>query len=178
MSRYATWLVLAGMVLVIGAANYTIVDRQQVVDNGQPILLKLRPVDPRSLMQGDYMVLRYSEGVFPDAAQETNLPRRGTFIVKLDSDNVATYSRLDDGGPLTTDEVRLKYKLLDKNGSIRLGAESFFFEEGQASVYGGADYGVLHVDIAGNSVLVGLADDDKVLLRPAADGTISGVRRP
>ena len=178
MSRYATWLVFAGMVLVIGAANYTIHDRQQVVDNGQPILLKLRPVDPRSLMQGDYMVLRYSEEVFPRAVQETNLPRRGTFIVKLDAYKVATFSRLDDGGPLTTDEVRLKYKLLDKNGSIRLGAESFFFEEGQASVYGDADYGVLHVDIAGNSVLVGLADEEKVLLRPAGDGPISGVRRP
>ena len=98
MSRVATWLVLAGMVLVIGAANYTIRDRQLVVDNGQPILLKLRPVDPRSLMQGDYMVLRYSAEVFPDVAQATNLPRRGAFIVKLDADNVATYSRLDDGG--------------------------------------------------------------------------------
>jgi len=167
MSRYATWLVLAGTVLVIGAANYTIRDRQQVVDNGHPILLKLRPVDPRSLMQGDYMVLRYSAEVFPDAAQATNLPRRGAFIVKLDSDDVATYSRLDDGGPLTTAEVRLKYKLLDQNGSIRLGAESFFFEEGQASVYGAADYGVLHVDTVGNSVLVGLADEHRALIRPA-----------
>lgn len=167
MSRHATWLVLAGMVLVIGAANYTIRDRQQVVDNGQPILLKLRPVDPRSLMQGDYMVLRYSAEVFPDAAQATNLPKRGAFIVKLDPDNVATYSRLDDGGPLTPAEVRLKYKLLDQYGSIRLGAESFFFEEGQASVYGGADYGVLHVDTAGNSVLVGLADEHRALIRPA-----------
>jgi uncharacterized membrane-anchored protein len=167
MSRYATWLVLAGMVLVIGAANYTIRDRQQVVDNGQPILLKLRPVDPRSLMQGDYMVLRYSTEVFPDPVQVTNLPRRGAFIVKLDADNVATYSRLDDGGQLTTDEVRLKYKLLDENGSIRLGAESFFFEEGQAAVYDGADFGVLHVDTAGNSVLVGLADEHRALMRPA-----------
>ncbi len=173
MNRYATWLVLAGMVLVIGAANYTIRDRQLVVDNGQPILLKLRPVDPRSLMQGDYMVLRYSEEVFPHGAQETNLPRRGAFVVKLDSDNVATFLRLDDGSPLTADEVRLKYKLLDKNGSIRLGAESYFFEEGQAHVYDGASFGILHVDAAGNSVLVGLADEDKVQLHPAADGAIN-----
>ena len=167
MSRYANWLVLAGMVLVIGAANYTIRDRQQVVDNGQPMLLKLRPVDPRSLMQGDYMVLRYSEEVFPSGVQATNLSRRGAFIVKLDADNVATYSRLDDGSQLIANERRLKYKLLDKTGSIRLGAESFFFEEGQASVYDGADYGVLRVDIDGNSVLVGLADEHRALIRPA-----------
>lgn len=172
MSRYAYWLVLAGMVLVIGAANYTIRDRQQVVDDGQPMLLKLRPVDPRSLMQGDYMVLRYAEEAFPSAAQETNLSRRGAFIVKLDADNVATYSRLDDGSPLIANERRLKYKLLDKTGSIRLGAESFFFEEGQAHIYNGASFGILHVDTAGNSVLVGLADEDKVQLHPVADGAI------
>lgn len=165
MSRNATWLVLAGTILVIGAANYTIRDRQQVVDNGQPIHLELRPVDPRSLMQGDYMTLRYAEPLFPSPDARSTLPRRGAFIVKLDADNVATYSRLDDGTPLATDEVRMKYKLLDEGGSIRLGAESFFFEEGQASVYDSARYGVLHVDAAGNSVLVGLADEEKVLLQ-------------
>ena len=173
MSRYATWLVLAGMVLVIGAANYTIRDRQQVVDDGQPILLELRPVDPRSLMQGDYMTLRYAEPLFPDRAERSTLPRRGAFIVKLDADSVAMYSRLDDGTSLAMDEVRLKYKLLDENGSIRLGAESFFFEEGQANVYDSARYGVLHVDTAGNSVLVGLADEDKALLRPGGGGAIN-----
>lgn len=171
MNRYATWLVLAGLVLVIGAANYTIRDRQQVVDNGQPILLELRPVDPRSLMQGDYMTLRYAEPLFPDPEARGTLSRRGAFIVKLDAESVATYARLDDGTPLATDEVRLKYKLIDENGSLRLGAESFFFEEGQADVYNAARYGVLHVDVAGNSVLVGLADEEKVLLRPAEDGS-------
>ena len=170
MSRFATWLVLAGLVLVVGTANYTIRDRQQVVDSGQPILLELRPVDPRSLMQGDFMTLRYAEPLFPNAEARSTLPRRGAFIVKLDADSVATYARLDDGTPLATDEVRLKYKLLDDRGTIRLGAESFFFEEGQADVYDAARYGVLHVDAAGNSVLVGLADEEKVLLRPAEDG--------
>lgn len=171
MSRYATWLVLAGTILVIGSANYTIRDRQQVVDSGQPILLELRPVDPRSLMQGDYMTLRYAEPLFPDTQARSALSRRGAFIVKLDVESVATYARLDDGTPLATNEVRLKYKLLDESGAIRLGAESFFFEEGQADVYDAARYGVLHVDVAGNSVLVGLADEEKVLLRPAEDGS-------
>lgn len=173
MSRFATWLVLAGLVLVVGTANYTIRDRQQVVDSGQPILLELRPVDPRSLMQGDFMTLRYAEPLFPNAEARSTLPRRGAFIVKLEADSVATYARLDDGTPLATDEVRLKYKLLDDRGTIRLGAESFFFEEGQADVYDAARYGVLHVDAAGNSVLVGLADEEKVLLRPAEDGPTS-----
>ena len=85
----------------------------------------------------------------------------------LDQSNVATFSRLDDGSSLTADEARLKYKLRDNNGSIRLGAETFFFEEGRASVYNGARYGVVHVDSAGNSVLIGLADEQQQMIRPA-----------
>ena len=167
MSRYTKGLIIAGLVFVLGAANVTIWQRQQVIDNGQPILLDLRPVDPRSLMQGDYMTLRYSESVFPDAALQVDLPRRGSFIVRLDQDNVATFSRLDDGSPLATDEARLRYKLLNRNGSVRLGAESFFFEEGQASTYNGARYGVVQVDATGNSVLIGLADEEKRVIQPA-----------
>jgi len=59
------WLVIAGLVLVLGVANYDIWQKQQVVDDGQQILLQLRPVDPRSLIQGDFMQLRYAEHIFP-----------------------------------------------------------------------------------------------------------------
>ena len=169
MKRAATWLVLAGAVLVLGAANYTIWQRQQIVDHGRPVLLELRPVDPRSLMQGDYMALAYAESVFPGPAERSGLPRRGSFIVTVGADNVATFARLDSGGPLAANEARIKYKLIDRFGGIRLGAESFFFEEGQADRFATAEYGVLHVDRAGNSVLVGLADENAKLIRaPAA----------
>ena len=167
MNKASAWLVIAGAVVVFGTANYTIWQRQQVVDHGQAMLLDLRPVDPRSLIQGDYMQLRYAEPLFPTVASRASLPGRGTFVVRLDNDNVATFSRLDDGSRLEPNEARLKYKLRDTTGAIRLGAESFFFQEGQADIYSNARYGVLHVDADGNSVLVGLAGDDKAILRPA-----------
>ena len=68
-------------------------------------------------------------------------------------------------------EARIKYKLVDRFGGIKLGAESFFFEEGQAQRFASAEYGVLHVDEAGNSVLVGLADENGTLIQapPEAD---------
>lgn len=164
MNRTAASLAVLGLLLVMSAANYTIWQRQQVLEHGQPMLLDLRPVDPRSLMQGDYMVLRYAETLFPPPALRPDMPERGAFVVALDEHDVARYARLDDGGPLADDEARLKYKQVDEGGRIRLGAESFFFEEGQADRYGGARYGVLHVDDAGNSVLVGLADGEWRLL--------------
>ena len=49
---------LLGAVLVLGGINVAIWQKQQTLSHGQLILLKLAPVDPRSLMQGDYMILR------------------------------------------------------------------------------------------------------------------------
>ena len=165
MKRTSTWLVLVGAALVLGVANFAIWQRQQVVDAGRPVLLELRPVDPRSMIQGDFMALAYADSVFPPPGSRTELPRRGSFVVTLDANNVATFARLDDGGPLAPREARIKYKLVDRSGGIRLGAESFFFEEGQAARFAAAEYGVLHVDEDGSSVLVGLADDNAALIQ-------------
>jgi uncharacterized membrane-anchored protein len=154
-----TWLAVAGLVVVLGATNYTIVQRQKVMDSGQPILLSLRPVDPRSLMQGDYMVLRYAKEAFPAHGDRDDLPRKGAFVVALDSNNVATFARVHDGGDLRENEALLQYKQVDARGTIRLGAESFFFQEGNAKLFSAARFGVLHVDASGKSVLIGLADE-------------------
>ena len=144
MKYWPRWLAVFGLALVLGAANYTIAQRQQVVDHGRPLLLNLRPVDPRSLMQGDYMTLRYAQALFPPADVIEGMPRRGTFVVKVDANNVATFSRLDDGSSLRQDEARLRYKLLDRNGDASLGAESYFFQEGRADDFADARYGVLN----------------------------------
>lgn len=159
-----TWLRLAGLLLVLVVANGTIWQRQAIVDHGQPLLLKLRPVDPRSLMQGDYMDLAYDDSLFPPAEAHDRLPSAGRFVVTVDEDNVARFARLDDGRPLAADERYLAFRLVDRQGRIRLGAESFFFQEGRADDFAGAEYGVLHVDKRGRPVLVGLADADRQLI--------------
>jgi uncharacterized membrane-anchored protein len=87
-----------------------------------------------------------------------DLPRKGAFVISLDSNNVATFARIYDGDDLAENEALLQYKQVDASGTIRLGAESFFFQEGQAELFNAARFGVLHVDDAGKSVLIGLAD--------------------
>lgn len=169
MNQRSTIVAVIGLLIVLGATNYTIWQRQAVVDSGQRVLLKLRPVDPRSLMQGDYMVLRYAAEVFPSQELRDELPPRGAFVVKLDGNDVATFSRLSDGSQLAGGELLLKYKQIDQRGEIRLGAESYFFQEGRADLFNSAEYGVLHVDQAGNSVLVGMADESWRTIR-ANDG--------
>lgn len=159
-------LILAGLAIVLAVANRNIRAYQEVIDSGTRVLLELRPVDPRSLIQGDYMLLRYADKAFPSADVLETLPRTGTLVLLLDGNDVGTYSRRDDGAPLAPNEVRLRFKHRTMWGDVSIGAETFSFEEGQAETYAAARYGVLRVDESGNSVLVGLADGQLALIRP------------
>ena len=88
MSRVRQALVAFGALLVFGAANGTILQKQAVLDAGRPVLLRLAPVDPRSLMQGDYMRLRYDRAVYPETDAAAGVPWRGTVVLTLDADGV------------------------------------------------------------------------------------------
>lgn len=157
-------LVLAGLGLVLGMVNYSIQQKEGVLANGQLVLFQLRPLDPRSLMQGDYMRLRYADVSAPKTEVAMDMPPQGTVILKLDENNVAAFSRRDDGSALLDGEFRMQYKLWRSEGTLRYGAKSFFFQEGDAKLYEQAKYGVLRVDAAGASVLVGLADENRKLI--------------
>ena len=159
MSWMRRLLILGGLVLVLGAANFTILQKQRVVDQARLVLIELAPVDPRSLMQGDYMDLAYADTV-TRPPEDTVLPEEGVVIVTLDAAGVATFARLDEGTPLAATEVRLRYIGVSFDGRLDYGSNAFFFQEGDAELYANARYGMLRVDETGNSVLVGLADEN------------------
>ena len=78
-------------------------------------------------------------------------------IASLDENDVAKFVRVHAGERLEAGEHLLFYR---NRGGLRLGAESFLFQEGDAGLYAKARYGELKVDEAGASVLVGLRGDD------------------
>jgi uncharacterized membrane-anchored protein len=140
---------------VLVAVNYLIVQKEGTLANGRTMLLHLAPVDPRSLIQGDYMELRYAIGeAIPKALLSKN---KGNIVVVLDSNNVARFVRVHRGEKLGDGEYLLFYR---NRGELRLGAESFMFQEGDAGLYSKAKYGELKVDASGASVLVGLRGED------------------
>ena len=49
-----------GALLVLGVVNAAIVGKETIKREGDTVYLPLAPVDPRSLMQGDYMALRFT----------------------------------------------------------------------------------------------------------------------
>ena len=141
-------LLVLSAVLVLGAVNWSIFAKERIKTNGERIFLALAPVDPRSLMQGDYMALRFEivNGISADAS--------GSAPLRVDSNGVATLNP-DPAAP----GLRIRYRI--RNGQVWLGTNAYFFEEGTARQYEGARYGEFRVDRAsGEAVLVGLADKD------------------
>ncbi|RKH42894.1 GDYXXLXY domain-containing protein [Corallococcus sicarius] len=150
-------VIFGGLALVLIAMVALVVQKEAVLARGQTVLLQLAPVDPRSLIQGDYMVLDYAisqswrEG--HEAPQED-----GNVVVHLDEHGVGTFVRYEKSGTaLAPGEVRVRFRV--RNSRMRLGAESFFFQEGHAERYEQARYGELRVMDNGTSVLVGLRDE-------------------
>jgi uncharacterized membrane-anchored protein len=143
--------------LIVGASAHN----QWILAHGRPVLLELAPVDPRSLMQGDYMILRYEleQQLDLELDQPTELPRHGRLVLRLDEHGVGQFVRVDDDSPLTPDQLRLEYRLRDGwAGRLRIGAESFLFEEGRADEFAEARYAELIVADTGKAILVGLRD--------------------
>ncbi len=52
------FLIGLNLLLVLVAFNYSVYTKEKTLEAGTLVLLELAPVDPRSLMQGDYMVLK------------------------------------------------------------------------------------------------------------------------
>lgn len=137
--------------LVFAVCNGLILQKEQLLARGAPVLLKLAPVDPRSLIQGDYMALRYEI-----AGQVPEEEWRGAIVLRTDESDVATFVRVYHGEALASGERLLRFRRKDQ---VRFGAESFFFQEGDAERYRRAKYGELKVAPDGSSVLIGLRDE-------------------
>src|ERR1043166_5622812 len=143
------WLVTLGVLAVL---NGMIFQKQAVVDRGTTMLLKLAPVDPRSLIQGDYMALRYEI-----TRQMPDSENTGTIVVQREENGVTKFIRVHHGEPLGSNEHLLKFRRRDND--VRLGAEAFFFQEGDAERFQKAKFGELKVAPDGSSVLIGLRDE-------------------
>ena len=149
-----TLIVLAGIVVLV-VVNWGIHAREQLVSSGRVVLLELAPVDPRSLMQGDYMALRFkvADDAFGRGASERS---DGAVIVQVGDSDEGTFLRFDDGTPLAASEARLRYRV--RNGLPKFATNAFFFEEGHANDYAKARFGEFRVASNGESILTGLRD--------------------
>jgi len=156
------WIAVAAGLAVLAVANYAIYAREQLVTHGRVVLLELAPVDPRSLMQGDYMALRFK--VAGDAfARRPDDGSGGYLVIGLDARGVGGFVRVDDGKQLGQDELRMRYRV--RNGMVKFGTNAYFFQEGRAERFETARYGEYRVGEDGEAILTQLRGRDLELLR-------------
>ena len=161
MKKYKWIIIILNLLLLMLYFNHSISKKEQLLKEGQLVLLELAPVDPRSLMQGDYMTLRYK---ISDSLSTGSMPKRGYCVVQLDSLGVASRTRFQAGRtPLNEGEYLIEYTSANQ-WNVNIGAESFFFQEGQAEKFEKAKYGGVKIDKNGNSLLIGLYDKQRRMI--------------
>ena len=145
--------IIAGLAVLV-LANYTIHSRERQLAEGAVVLLELAPVDPRSLMQGDYMALRFKVADDAFGRRPAKEATDGRIVVKLDERGVGSFVRRDGGEPLAAGEMPLRYRI--RNGEVKFATNAFFFQEGHAKHYEPARYGEFRVAPSGDLLLTHL----------------------
>lgn len=162
LERTAVLAILAAALLPAAIEAWDWQAKARIVAHGRPVLVPLRPADPRSLIQGDYMALAYDLRLLKDVEAGG-----GLVALRLDSDGVMVAGR-----PIATmadsaaDEVAVR--LGPGRYGPRLGPDSFLFQEGTGRSWAQARFAVLRIH-DGALVLAGLADENRRTIIPAKD---------
>ena len=154
-------LVLRLLMVALGLSilflvNQSILKKEDTIRNGAVILLPLAPVDPRSLMQGDYMRLNYKLSIVRSVEESAGLVQDGILAVSMEKQIAVSDRRIQSLSELRKGELPLRFR--QRGRVLKFGAESFFFQEGTGEEYTNAKFGKLRVDSDGNPILVALCD--------------------
>lgn len=144
--------------------NYIIWHREEISSRGRTILLELAPVDPRSLMQGDYMALRFKLADEAFSRDRLSGLRDGRIVLALDSNNIGTFRRFEDGTNIAADEALLRYRI--RKRQPKFATNAFFFQEGQEGLYRNAKYGEFRASADGEAILIAMRDAKLQTLEP------------
>jgi len=148
---WTRWGLLVPALLVLLVTNVGIWQKEQVLAQGTTVFVELAPVDPRSLMQGDYMTLAFA--LPPNA--NPGMPASNFVVAQRGDDGIAALTRFHDGETALAPNELLIAVTRRGVGQV-LVTDSWFFKEGEAKRWQGARYGEFRVDQNGKAVLVDL----------------------
>lgn len=161
--------IVFGGLLVLGFSVYQVSSYKNILAHGEQLVLKLAPVDPRSLLQGDYMELAYELNnqtsswleQHPVTAKRVRAGQQAWYVLEPDANgvgqiNTITTSLSQAHDLVQQDQNKLVLAFKWRNSAPDFGARAWFFPEGQGQQYAGAKYGVLKVDANGTALLADL----------------------
>ncbi len=149
-TRIAFWIVVAGqLVFLIGF----IAVKETALRTGTEVVLQTVPIDPRSLLQGDYAILDYEIATLPYYLREAEV---GETIYVTPSpgdgggwDNPQHGHRKPEGG-----QVFIKGRI-DRPKHLDFGIGTYFVPEGTGHIIEGAQdvKVVVKLDADGNAII-------------------------
>ncbi len=153
--KIATVTLLVILILV----NWSIYQKEQHLAHGKSVYLKLAPVDPRSLMQGDYMALRFDlSNRIKQALPKDIEVKDGRVVVEIDSRSIAKFKSISPQKKLQDNEILLQYRV--RGRKVKFATDAFFFQEGNAKRYEKARYGLFRVNDSGEMMLEAMYDEN------------------
>ena len=167
-------IALATLLIILGLVNVSIYHKERHLAQGAVVYLPLAPVDPRSLMQGDYMALAFEMERDIYAAlpkDETShrwrrdvIAEDGLAVVTLDERRVGSFATIYAQQPLSPQQILMRYRI--RNGTVKFATNAFFFQEGTADTYARARFGEFRVDTDGELLLTALFNGELEKLQP------------
>lgn len=150
--------IAAAVLLVLATAGVAIAQFEHTLKTGHVVNIALAPLDPRSIMQGDYMALAYAiDRELPEDAAQYKYA-----WLSVDTKQRAALHSLSNSLPQEPKLVAVLLRRRDRIVSV--GPNAFFFAEGTGALYEQAPYGRLRVDASGKALLVSLLDENLQLL--------------
>ncbi|MDF2935040.1 MAG: hypothetical protein K0Q90_413 [Paenibacillaceae bacterium] len=161
--RFTVWVLTGIVLLQVGMMTVQISRSEWLLANGRAIKLELAPVDPRSLLQGDYVVLSYtiSRPEWGEAKlKELEEGAKVTLVLAPDAEDVYQLDRIyEAGGLLKEEEVLIRGKW-DGYRSFEYGIEHYFIPEGTGiDLERQARYAEVKVSAKGDAILVRLTGE-------------------
>lgn len=128
--------VVLNLLLLMIVFGYSVIKEEKNLKKAT-FYIKTVPVDPRSLIQGDYMVLNYD--IAASARMEIGNIRKGYIRIKINDLKIAEFIRIDEEYlPPSNNEISIQFQ---KNGSnIDIGVNSYLFQEGTGNKFQKAQY--------------------------------------
>nr|WP_286675955.1 GDYXXLXY domain-containing protein [Rossellomorea vietnamensis] len=150
-----------------GWIGYQVYSNETLLQNGETVILELQPVDPRSLLQGDYVELNYSISQLEDTSIDDNGPV--TIVLRKNPQGIHEYSGVykfngkwnasyesKPGDVLLNGKVTSSW---DNSARVTYGIEHFFIPEGTGlDVEGKVKTAMVKVSDKGDGILVRLRD--------------------
>lgn len=127
-------LIAIVILLQLGYVGYHAASSEILLSSGTSIKLAIEPLDPRSLLQGDYVRLNYSISTPPDAVnqelEKANAPSRVKVVLHESDNGIYEFDRLyKNGEVLAAGEVMINGSASGWR-SIYYGIETYFVPEG------------------------------------------------